>query len=447
VNRNTPISSVAVGCLVLLVTPAVSSAEDATHPSPILTKWSATVYGFVELDSMYDTTQGLGDTIGNAALPPAGTYAATHDQVTFTARNSRIGLSLKAPDVGWLKLSARLEGDFFANQPAGISEAAFFSNPGFRIRHAYVQAQTPYLDVLIGQSWQVFGWLSDFIPATVNFQGLPGQLYGRSAQIRLSKTVSLGPDLGMELAIAALRPPQRAGGLPDGQAGLKLFVPGRKAYRTAGAAVSSLDAMALGISGVVRRFAVPKFEPDSKTDVTATGWGIAVDLLLPIIAASTTQHDNALTFTGSFASGRGISDLYTDLGGPPFPPLPNPQNRTPAPVYSASIDPGLVGFDSSGVLHPVSWQSCIVGLQYWLPGQTGLWIAGTYSHLHSSNVATLSGGSRTSFVRSQNATASLFWDATRYLRFGLEFDWLKQDFIDSGPTVNKRIQFGTYYVF
>ena len=35
--------------------------------------------------------------MGNAALPRAGTYAATHDQTTFSVRNSRLGLRVGAP--------------------------------------------------------------------------------------------------------------------------------------------------------------------------------------------------------------------------------------------------------------------------------------------------------------------------------------------------------------
>ena len=150
--------------------------------------------------------------------------------------------------------------------------------------------------------------------------------------------------------------------------------------------------MALGVSGTVRRFAVPAFEPNPKTDVTTTGWGVSVDLLLPIIAASATAHDNALTFTGSFARGEGISDLYTGLGGPPFPALPNPAKLSPAPTYTASIDPGLVGFDAAGNLQAVSYQTFIVGLQYWFPGKTGLSLAGNYSHLQSFNAAALANG-------------------------------------------------------
>jgi hypothetical protein len=437
----------AVACLGVLIGPMGAVAQEATAAPPMLTKWSATFYGFVELDSIWDSTQGLNDLMGNAALPRGGTYASSHDQVTLSVRNSRLGFRIGAPDLGWLRASAVAEMDFFGNQPPGISEAAFFNNPTFRIRHFYFKAETPIVDVLVGQTWELFGWQAYFDPASVNLQGLPGQVYSRTAQIRLSKSVPVSSELGLELALAALRPPQRGAGLPDGQAGLKVVLPGRKAYRTAGGAVSSLDSMALGVSGVLRRFSVPKFEPNAKTNVSTTGWGASVDLLLPIVAASTTSHDNALTFTGSFVRGEGTSDLYTGLSGPPFPALPNPQKLTPAPTYTANIDPGLVGFDSSGALHAVSWQSFILGLQYWFPGNSGLWVAGTYSHLQSFNASALAAGAKTVFVRSQYASGALFWDAARPIRLGLEFAWLRQDFVDPGPSVDRRVQLTAWYVF
>jgi hypothetical protein len=413
----------------------------------VLSRWSVTFYGYVDLDTMWDSLQGPSDLLGNVTLPRAGTYAASHDQFTMSIRNSRLGFRIGAPDLGWLKASAVVEVDFVGNQPSPITEAAFFNNPGLRLRLAYFNAQTPIVDVLIGQNWALFGWQSYFFPASVAMQGLPGQVFERTAQVRVSRALHFSPDLGMEFAIAAVRPPQRAGGLPDGQAGLRLLVPARKAYRTVAAVQPTVDAMALGVSGVLRRFAVPAFQPNAATDVTATGWGVSVDVLLPIIAASTTSHDNALTFTGSYVRGAGTADLYQSLSGPAFPSLPNPGNITPPPTYSASIDQGLVGFDSAGNLHPVSWQSFMLGLQYSFPGSTGLWVSANYSHLQSFNATELAHGSRTVFVKEQYASGALLWDAAKPLRVGLEFAWLKQDFINPGPSVNRRVQLSGWYYF
>jgi hypothetical protein len=408
----------------------------------VLNRWSAVIYGFAELDTIHDSLQGPNDLMGNAALPRSGTYAATHDQTTFSVRNSRLGLRVGAPDLGPLRASAVAEMDFFGNQPA-VSEAAFFNNPTFRIRHFYFKLETPVVDVLVGQTWELFGWQAAFVPASVNLQGLPGQVYSRTAQVRVSKTLAFSEDVNLELALAASRPPQRAGGLPDGQAGVKLNLPWRKAYHTLGGATSGLDAMALGVSGALRRFAVPAFEPNAKTDVTTTGWGVSVDVLLPIIAASRASHDNALTFTGSFVRGEGIADLYTGLGGPPFPPIPG----TPPTPYTASIDPGLVGFDAAGNLQAVSYQTFFLGLQYWLPGSTGLSIAGNYSHLQSFNAATLANGNKNVVVRQQYASGAVFWDVVQPIRLGLEYAWLEQHFTDGSPSVDRRVQLSGWYVF
>jgi hypothetical protein len=50
------------------------------------------------------------------------------------------------------------------NQPAGSAEAAFFGNPTFRIRHYLPRLDTPYVDILIGQWWQLYGWQPIYFP-------------------------------------------------------------------------------------------------------------------------------------------------------------------------------------------------------------------------------------------------------------------------------------------
>lgn len=205
-------SEALVVCLLVLSSPSARGA-DVAPPKPVLNRWSAVIYGFAELDAIHDSLQGPNDLMGNAALPRSGTYAATHDQTTFSVRNSRLGLRVGAPDLGTLRASAVAEMDFFGNQPA-VSEAAFFNNPTFRIRHFYFKLETPVVDLTVGQTWELFGWQAYFVPASVNLQGLPGQVYSRTAQVRVSKSLELSPDVGLELALAALRPPERAGVFP-----------------------------------------------------------------------------------------------------------------------------------------------------------------------------------------------------------------------------------------
>ena len=56
------------------------------------------------------------------------------------------------------------------------TEAAYFTNPTFRVRHANFKIETPIVDFLVGQYWQLFGWGSAYQPNSVEIQGLPGEV-------------------------------------------------------------------------------------------------------------------------------------------------------------------------------------------------------------------------------------------------------------------------------
>ena len=178
----------------------------------VMGKWATTVYGFAEADSIYDTTRSFNDSAGAAAVARASTQAGQNGRFTFGVRNSRIGLRLKAPEFAGIKSSGMIEGDFLGNQPgtpdqlfttpgtagtysgtgstAPVSEGAYFTNPAFRIRHAYVKLETPIIDILMGQTWQLFGWQGAYQINTVEIQGVPGEIYARTPQLRLSHAFS-----------------------------------------------------------------------------------------------------------------------------------------------------------------------------------------------------------------------------------------------------------------
>jgi hypothetical protein len=410
-------------------------------------KWVPTLYGFVELDVIGDSTQSFNDLAGNAAIAHSGSYAAKHGRLTFGVRNSRLGLKLAAPQVGEIKPSAVLEMDFLGNQPAGTSESALFVSPLMRVRHAAAKIEDPYIDVLLGQSWQLFGGQPYFHPNTVEIQGVPGQVYSRSPQVRLSHRFK-SDDVDFELAAAASRPPQRNSMTPDGQAAMRLFVNGWKGAHTTGSTGSAVDPAAIGVSGLLRRFAVPELSATPKNDVTKLGWGASVDVMLPIVPATADDKGNALTLTGSFVRGEAIADLYTGLNGgvTSYPALPNPMMMSPAPVYTPDVDNGLVMFDAKGGLHTIGWQSLIAGLQYYLPPAGKVWLSVNYSRMQSNNAKNVSAAAKT-FDHSQWADLNLFWDAIGPLRLGLEGAWFEQKYVDATKAHDIRVQFSSFYLF
>lgn len=434
-----------------------------TGPVPMKGKWNPVLYGFVEFDAIHDSTQSLGDFAGNTIIQGGGAsslakYQGSHSRAQFGVRNSRIGFKLSAPEMNGIKTSGILEMDFLGNQPGtpptpAVTENGYFTSPTFRVRHMALKMETPYVNVLAGQYWQLFGWQSYFHPATVEIQGVPGQIFSRAPQFRVSHTFKTDP-VNVELAVAASRPPQRDSGVPDGEGGLRLIFNDWKGVRTMGGAGTAGDPAAIGVSGVMRRFRVLDYEAQPKFSLPVSGWGISLDGMLPIIPATLTDRSNALTINGSYVLGRGISDLFTGLIDGNMTtawPVPNPGNVA-NPSYTGNIDSGLVEFGNGGTLHAIRWRAFLTGIQYYLPPSGNVWVALNYSHMNSSNIMNylpLTNPNVTAGVykKSEWYDANLFWDPTVATRFGVEYAHFRQIMGDNTHRANDRAQFSGWLIF
>jgi hypothetical protein len=425
--------------------PAPPAPPVAVKPT-VNAKFSADLYGFVEFDSIFDTTQSLGENAGNAAIAKSGTFAGDHKRLTFTPRNSRLGVKLKGPDSEDIHTSAVLEMDFLGNQPA-TSEAATLQNGTFRVRHLAAKLETPYVNILAGQYWQLFGWQTYFQPNTVEIQGVPGEVYSRAPQFRLSHAFKT-EDVTVEIAVAASRPPQRDGSnwIPDAQGGLRLLINNWKGWHTPGSVSTAYDAAGLGVSGVFRRFNVnDELGGMPLTTHAKNGGGVSVDALIPVIPGKADSRDFSLTFTGSYVRGTGIADLFSGLsGGIGFPPAPGTSTYTP------NIDAGLVTYDTGGNLHTIDWQVFMGGLQFYLPD--GFFLSGNYMHMNSANMSDLATNistamTKSAYKRSQWADGNLFWDVNKAFRLGTEVAWFKQAYVDNSTAHNWRVQGSVFYIF
>jgi hypothetical protein len=417
-------------------------------PTLVLGKWSTTLYGFVEADHIFDTTQSFNDSAGNNAVARNGTYLNQNARFMFGARNSRIGLRLRAPEWHHMRASAMLEMDFLGNQPPTVTEAQFWTNPTFRFRHMNLKIETPIVDILIGQYWQLFGWQSTYHPNTVEIQGVPGQLYSRTPQIRLSHSFKTKPVV-VEIAAAIMRPPQRDSGYPEGQAGVRVAFPVWNGYYTTGATGSTVQPLSLAVTGDLRRFALPEFSANpGKSIDSIVGLGIAVDALVPIIPATKEHRRNALSLNGEYAWTQGAADLYTGLtGGVTFPALPNLMPANPAPVYLQNVDNGLAVIDPDNTVHLIVWQSFLIGIQYYWPVLDGrIFISGNYSHIGSNN-SQLHGAANRVFTDEDWFDVNLFGDVTPAVRIGLEYAYFRDKYADGNVPVNNRVQLSAFYIF
>jgi hypothetical protein len=437
--------------------PTPPPAEPAKPPE-VTSKWAMTIYGFAEVDLMHDTTQSFTDSPGNGLiLRPTGlTYANGRTQTT--ARNSRLGVRMSAPEFEGMKSSGNIEMDFMGYEPGippanpSVSEASFFNNGTFRIRAAYAKVESEYVDLLAGQYYFLFGEQPFFFPMSIWFFGLPNQAFGRTQQFRLSHTFK-SDAANVEIAVSAQRPPQRDSELPDFQGGLKVGVNSWKGVHAGGSGYAVVDPLTVAVSGSVRHFRINDFAAAPTTERTINGWGISVDGMIPIIpAASAKNKGNALTLTGSFVMGSGIGDLIGGLtGGAAFPTIPG---TTPAAAYPANVDPGIVQYDTMGNLRAINWQNFMVGAQYYLPPTGRVAVGANFTQGTSDNITDgLTGGALAGvFKQSQFFEAVVIGDLTPAVRIGAAWQRIAQtrgDDTDTRNVVSKnnRLELSVYFFF
>ena len=421
--------------------------------SLVLSKWSATLYGFAEADLIYDTTQSLNEVPGNAQIARPESYAGSHSRLMVSIRNSRLGLRIRAPEWHGIRASAVAEMDFLGTQATTTSEAATFTSPLLRARLYNMKVETPVVDFLFGQSWSLFGWQPYYFPNSVEIMALPSQLFLRTPQLRVSKTIKTAP-VNLELAVALARSPQRDSGTPEGQGGVRLVVNKWTGVQTINSTGTQISPFSIGISGTLRHLALTEFSAEPKNSVDLTGWGVAASAFIPVIPGRADKRGNSLSLTGEYVYGWGIADEFVGLtGGVASAALPNPMMLTPAPVYTPNIDSGLVAYTTDGVAHLVQWSTFIVGAQYTVPGLDGrLWVSGNYSRSSSVNASQLGTPGKLR-AGEEFADVCIFGDVTPALRLGAEYAWFDDHYagaavkVAPADAVNQRFQFSAFYIF
>jgi hypothetical protein len=397
--------------------------------------WFIQPYGYARFDGIHDTTQSFEDGIQPNLIARPGTYKGQHRRTMLMARDSRVGIYVGAPEFHGIKTTGQLEFDFFGIPPTDVRRHDKDVFSPIRMRHAYLKIETSAVDVIAGQYYTPFGWNGHFYPATGAFLGVPAQIYHRDPQLRVEKAIHFG-DGALTLALAAVRPGQKDSGVPDGHGGVLFEHKAWSGAATSGFGRPSIVPISLGVSGLYRRFELPAFRIDSGAEaVTAQGWGVTAQALLPVIPAKTIeQRGNSLTVTGEFSTGTGIADLYTGMdGGSRLPLLPNPTMVIPAKPYPQNIDPGLVTFDRNWELKTINWRAFVVGLQYYLPVADGkISLSGIYSRVWSDNIKKLTPNASWGaiFTKMEYIDATLSVEITPAVFAGVSYQTVKQTFGD-----------------
>ena len=451
--------------------------------------WKLTIYGFAEADGMWDSTRSFNDGLNNNVVAHPTMQANRNPRLQATIRNSRLGFKAESPEFHGIRPSAVLEFDLFGNQPSvnsgggspgvasgtgATTEAAYFNNAAFRVRHAYLKIEDDFVDAVVGQTYYLLGWQNYFFGASCGFLGLPNELFNRTAQLRLSHTFAWNR-ASLDIAAGAFRPAQRDAGVPDGQAGLRLTINHWKGITTPGSGGTDARAASIGVSGMVRQFKVDPHAPLPASPTPLIGWALAANVLLPIIPARDgTDRGNALTLTGEFVIGTGDADQYTGMtagatmpnayGLPPGTNIDYTGAAVPAdstfaaPLvgrpYTPNVDPGLVAFDRIDGVHTINWQTFIFGLQYYLPPTGRVFVSGNYSQGKSNNIASFYPpvapgqpwiNSLGVFQSSRYVDGNIFFDLTPAVRMGLSYQRVDQKLADGTNVHNNRCEMTFLY--
>jgi len=407
----------------------------------VVSRFKVSLFGFAQADFEWNSTESCQEFCSNFAIQKSGTYRGDHSRMVFSPRDSRFGVRFAAPEEHGIRASGLLETDFFGSTPAppAGTEQGVWSNPVLRIRHAYFKLETPVVDVLVGQTGNLFGWASNYLITGAQEPGLPGQMYQRTSQLKVSKLIKTDA-ITTEIAVAAERPVQMDSGRPEGVAGVRLQFNRWTGYHTLYLSTSLVQPASIAVTGDLRGFRISEFSTTPRDGHWKVGGGVAIDAFLPIIPATKTSRENALSISGELVIGAGTQDMYTALGaaGTTNAPIPTATPGMTA-TYAPNFDPGFAAYDMNGNLELIKWTSYMVGAEYYPAGIDGrLGTFANYGHMQSSNAKKF--GDKTKIRDHEDFFGvGAFFDPTKQTRVGLDFGLYNDRYADNSKARNYSV--------
>lgn len=435
---------------------ALMAANSASAAVTLLDKddWKVSMYGFVESDMVQDSTRSFTEIIGNAPVARTGTFAGDNGRLIFSDRNSRLGFAVNAPEQDGWKARGVLEMDFFGYDPGpsttatSQSEAAFSQNPGIRIRHAYMSAETANgWQVLTGQTWSLFGWQPYYFPTILTVAPEAGQLFQRDLQTTAIKTIGIGETQKLQVAGSLERPSQRDSNRPDMNLGVRYVLDSyRSAFGTSYGDVKT-EPLSVGLSSSFRQFETPQNSTTTSAPINHGGAAYAVDALIPLItAADAADPGQSLTLTFEASTGTGYANTLTNwtggLGG-------FPSGSGQAAV--TNLDAGFGGYDADGNYNLLQINTMNISLQYQLPTVIHSYMNVGTSQISSANVSNQTGYGQSStaiYDRTKMYFVNYLYDFTKQIRLGAEYSNQQTHYAsDDSLLSNNRIQLTGLYRF
>jgi len=154
-------------------------------------------YGYIKLDAVYDDSR---TNYGNFILyVPDESKNDNNNEFNMTARQTRIGLDILAPESSDWEAKGRIEIDFYGDGTAKHENKA---EP--LLRHAFLEVKKGRFSLLAGQTFDLISPLvPDVLNYTVGWAG--GNLGYRRPQLRLTNIYPLNESSKLSMALAIAR--------------------------------------------------------------------------------------------------------------------------------------------------------------------------------------------------------------------------------------------------
>ena len=432
-----------IALALFLAVPAISYAGSVTS------RWDVTIGGYIKFDVGY-VTQGQGIDYRVASRSSAPGNDSIYDEypnVNWYGGESRLNFAIKGPDAWGAKTSAFLEGDF-----RGVAGAAFVGTGYFTLRHAFMTFAWPNTTLLLGHTWQPWGFIPSFnMLAFSENHFMKGAT--RVPQVRLNQNFT--KEFFMQFAIAATNQTlwgNNAGSYVDDTN--RALLPDTSlefVYKTDKCGKIGPWMLQFGLGGMYGKTKVTYGNTTTGTlsDKNADRWGASFWGYIPIIPEKKGNKTNALGFTWNAFTGQGLGAMLPAYPGTPYN-RPADASLGTGSGAAAVTGAGLTTIDPMFAVTSGMWAQ----LTYYFTNQ---WWANALWGYQSNHFSQRYMAANTGNVRNlQNFIFNIMYDPNPAIRLGLEYTRITTAYGGASATPwtggeakgkLDAIRFGAYYFF
>jgi hypothetical protein len=250
-------------------------------------------YGYIKLDASYDDSAVInGDYV---IYVPSEATVKNDNEFNMTARQTRLGMAIAAPDFQDWQIKGRVEIDFYGDGPV-LHE----NKSEMMMRHAFLEFRKGSFRILAGQTWDV---ISPLNPYTLNYTAgwAAGNIGYRRPQIRFSYNtgkddpMTISTELAFTRTSGLINENLDSGSKNDGEDSGIPTIQGRIALTT------ELFGRSKSVFGISGHYGEEEVDwAGSETDMKS--WSVNLDFIIPLY--------DYFTLTGEAFIGENLDDYF-----------------------------------------------------------------------------------------------------------------------------------------